>query len=115
VVPAGNAVKIWAGPEVIGAGCCAKAAVLTAIANATVGMIFLIIFRPLLLMIERGDQDDPKVGPGSKDWRATIRPRERRAGLHFAAPIDTGALELFFSRVLAAFLMRLFRVNVCRL
>jgi hypothetical protein len=32
-----------------------------------------------------------------------------------AAPIDTGTFKLFFSRVLAAFLMRLFRVAVCRL
>jgi hypothetical protein len=66
-------------------------------------------------MIERGDQDDPKVGPGSKDWWATNHAKGATSRSPLAAPIDTGALELFFSRVLAAFLMRLFRVNVCRL
>jgi hypothetical protein len=49
VVPAGNAVKILAGPEVIGAGCWAKAATLIPIANtvaAVAEMIFLILLSP---------------------------------------------------------------------
>jgi hypothetical protein len=57
VVPAGNAVKIWAGPEVIGAGCWAKAATLIPIANtvaAVAEMIFLILLSPQGLGVWRG-------------------------------------------------------------
>jgi hypothetical protein len=46
VVPAGTLVKIWAGPEVVGAGCCAKAAMLAAIANAAAAEMIVFIVNP---------------------------------------------------------------------
>jgi hypothetical protein len=57
VVPAGNAVKIWASPEVIGAGCCAKAATLIPIANtvaAVAEMIFLVFVLSHVRSLLRG-------------------------------------------------------------
>jgi hypothetical protein len=77
-------------------------------------MIFLIIFRPLLLIIERGDQDSP-MGAGQQRLVGNNQAKGAASRSPLAAPIDTGTFKLFFSRVLAAFLMRLFRVAVCRL